>query len=446
MKDMTIMKEKMICDLAELIKIPSITEDRDACKKALGCVLSKAAELGMNTRSVCGGQVGEIEIGQGEETVGVLVHVDVVHPGISENWDTDPFVLTRKADCIYGRGVQDDKGPLIAALYAMKSVLDEEKPLHKTIRMIIGTREETDWEDMNQYVNEYDLPDYGFTPDGDFPICNIEKGILELDFSVPYDQTRTNGWHLTSINSGDMNNTVPGKAYAELTLYESGKPVEVRNLQASGKSIHAGEPEIGDNAIYHLIDEIEKIGLVQNDIQSILELLKSKFAAYDGASLGIKNDSEYYMGEFVGNNTISVTRLEIHENTLWFHADIRYTYGTDPEHIQGILQDVMSPYEGTVSKFLDMPPAFVKSDKKFLKVLNEVYKNETGIDAGCVTSTGGTYAQAMPNIVTWGPTFPGTKDTCHEENECMTEEVLEKIYRMYSEALKSLALSEESYL
>ena len=90
--------------------------------------------------------------------------------------------------------------------------------------------------------------------------------------------------------------------------------------------------------------------------------------------------------------------------------------------------------------------AFVKSDKKFLKVLNEVYKDETGIDAGCVTSTGGTYAQAMPNIVTWGPTFPGTKDTCHEENECMSEEVLEKIYKLYSEALKKLALSEQSYL
>ena len=442
----------MLSDLAYLVSIPTLSDDRDANRKALDWVIERAASFGLRARTVCDGQVGEIEIpadpqaqdagDKAPETAAILVHLDVVTPGIIENWETDPFTLTRKDGKLIGRGVQDDKGPLIASLYAMKKLASDDLPLRRTIRMIIGTKEETDWEDIYQYTAEYPLPDYGFTPDGEFPICISEKGILELDGFVPYRPGQTDGWHLTDINSGNMNNTVPGKATAEMTLFENGQPKQTRSFTASGKSIHSGEPELGDNAIYHLIDEIEKIGPAESSAWETLQLLRSKFADPYGRVLGIHNESEYYEGEYVGQNTICVTRLEIKDDELWFHVDIRYIMGADPKALQERLQHAVAPLGGRITEFMDLPPAFVKSDMPFIRILQEEYQKQTGVEAVCKSSSGGTYAQAMPGIVTFGPSFPDERDTCHEENEFVTEASFMRCCAIYTEAIKRLATSE----
>ena len=453
------LKEQMIQELSALVAIPSVTDDRGACSRALEQVLDLARSLGLEARSVCDGQVGEIEIGEGDETVAVLVHLDVVPPGIPENWATDPFTLTRKDGTMFGRGVHDDKGPLIACLFAMAALQDygrqpaAAQPLRKKLRMIIGTREETDWEDIYQYTREHSLPDYGFTPDGDFPICIAEKGILELDFFVPYAPGLCDGWHLTAIESGTMNNTVPGRASCQMSLYRNGQVTETRTLQSAGKSIHSGEPESGENAIWPLIDQIEAMepagsgavgtGPAPSSAPEALRLLREKFADPWGSPLGIENESEYYQGEYVGKNTICVTRLERKGEDLWFHVDIRYTCGTDPKALQQILTEQVQPLGGRVTEFIDMPPAFVRSDRSFIRILQEAYREHTGNDAPCLSSTGGTYAQAMPNIVTFGPTFPDKEDPCHEENEFMTEDCLMQIYEIYLTALQKLSASEE---
>ena len=300
------LKEEMIKELSALVAIPSVTDDRGACSRALEHALDLAQSLGLRARSVCGGQIGEIELGEGDETIAVLVHLDVVPPGIRENWSTNPFTLARKDGTMYGRGIHDDKGPLIACLYAMAALREQSRsagssqppqnaqPLHKRVRMIIGTREETDWEDIYQYIREHSLPDYGFTPDGDFPICIAEKGILELDFFVPYAPGMCDGWHLTGIESGTMNNTVPGRASCEMSLYRNGKIIETRRLQANGKSIHSGEPEIGENAIWPLIDQIETMEPGGSSALDTLRLLREKFSDVSGMSLGIENESENY--------------------------------------------------------------------------------------------------------------------------------------------------------
>ena len=444
MKEIETIKEQMIADLAELVAIPSITDDRETVGKALDWILQKAESLGLTARAVCDGQIGEVEIGEGDEVLGVLVHSDVVHPGIEENWTSDPFTLTRKDEKLYGRGPEDDKGPLVSVLYAMKDVLDEGKPLHKKIRMIIGTKEETDWEDIYRYVKEMPLPDYGFTPDGAFPVGNIEKGIYELDFFIPY-RPGEEGWYLTAVESGTLDNTVPGKATARMTRFEAGQPMETRALTAMGKGFHAGEPEKGDNAIYHLIDQIEKLGPADCSAWETLKMLREHFSDYLGSGVGIKSESPFLDGEPVGINTISVNRLEIKGDELWFHVDIRYPFGTDPRDIKAILEKETAPLVTRVEETIDIPPAFVKSDTPFLKVLADVYQKFTGTEDFCSSGTGGTYAQALPNVVTFGPAFPGERLTCHEENEYMTEDNLTACYQIYAEVLKRFAFSSESY-
>ena len=54
---------------------------------------------------------------------------------------------------IYGRGTADDKGPAIAALYAMRAVKELGIPVKKNVRLILGTDEECGSSDIRHYYS-----------------------------------------------------------------------------------------------------------------------------------------------------------------------------------------------------------------------------------------------------------------------------------------------------
>ena len=93
----------------------------------------------------------------------------------------DPFGGEVREGKIYARGAIDDKGPTMAAYYAMKIVKDLGLPLEKRVRMIIGTDDESEWRCVDHYFKDEEMPDIGFAPDADFPIINAEKGIADFD-------------------------------------------------------------------------------------------------------------------------------------------------------------------------------------------------------------------------------------------------------------------------
>ena len=125
------------------------------------------------------------EIGQGDELLAVLCHLDVVPAGDLEDWQTPPFEATLKDGWLIGRGVQDDKGPSLAALYAVKSLLDQGLVFTKRIRFIFGTDEETLWRCMNRYNQIEEKADLGFAPDSSFPLTYAEKGLLQVKLHGP---------------------------------------------------------------------------------------------------------------------------------------------------------------------------------------------------------------------------------------------------------------------
>ena len=170
----------MINTLKELVSIDSVCEMGEGGfpygsgpAKALDCVLSKAEDLGFRTKNA-DYKYAFAEIGQGDEIVAVLGHLDVVPAG--EGWNTPAFEATEKDGRIYGRGTVDDKGPTVAAMYAMKDLLDRGKPLNKRVRLIFGQCEEKgDWKDIEAYKANEELPCCGFTPDAEFPALYGEK-------------------------------------------------------------------------------------------------------------------------------------------------------------------------------------------------------------------------------------------------------------------------------
>ena len=124
--------------LGELMEFQSISEDRECCRAALKYVMDLAESFGFETKTGHHGDVGIVDLGEGSETIGILVHVDVVAEGNPDLWDFEPYQLAEKDGILYGRGIVDDKGPVIASLYAMKKMKDDNIPLKKKIRLIIS--------------------------------------------------------------------------------------------------------------------------------------------------------------------------------------------------------------------------------------------------------------------------------------------------------------------
>lgn len=440
-------KQNILDDLSSFIAIPSISDDKKEVDRALDYAMKLGEKLGFKSKTVCDHQIGIIEVGEGDETVGILAHVDVVPPGDREDWETDPFKMEFKDGKIIGRGTMDDKGPAVISLYAMKALLDSGELMHKKIQMILGTQEEVDWTDMDAFMaSKPKLPDYGFTPDGEFPLCNIEKGIVDGDMVFNVDENHDqNGWYLTKVEAGVMNNAIPGKAKAILERFEAGKSVEKKEVDTKGKAVHSSQPEKGDNATYHLADEIEKLHPVENDLYKILLMLRDSFSSIFGKEIGLYSPSEKYQGEFVHRNAFSATLFKMEGNHVSVHINCRFAYGTGSDEIIEVLGKLAAEYGGTFENIEPLPAVFVSASRPFVRVFNDAYKEGSGREPDCVLAYGGSYAKAMPNIVSWGPIFPGDEDKCHEDNEYITWDTLCDNGKVFAIALYNIVMSKEHF-
>ena len=177
-------------------------------RRMLDTAMADIRRLGMTPRNI-DGYACDTEIGEGEEVIAVLAHLDVVPEG--EGWHSDPYGAEIRDGRMIGRGTSDDKGPAVAALYAMRAIQDAGIPLRKRCRLILGCDEETSMEDLEYYDKKLGLPDKGFSPDANFPLINTEKGIFNLVLRAPMTCEG-----IVSIESGTRSNVVPGEARAVL--------------------------------------------------------------------------------------------------------------------------------------------------------------------------------------------------------------------------------------
>ena len=443
-------QSEMLDALEKFIAIPSISHQRSEVKKALNYALSLGNNLGFTTESLFDHEIGLIEMGQGEETLGILSHVDVVEPGDSSKWNTPPFQQTRIDNKLFGRGTLDDKGAIIAVLFAMKAVAQLDLPLHKKARLILGTREEIEWSDMEKYVQERSLPDYGFTPDGSFPICNIEKGGMDLELIIPIltSTASHNGTALPAlvgVNSGSAVNVVPGQCKAFLSDEKGEETV----LETQGKSVHSCQPEKGINALVLMGKEIHNLRvagkIAPNNGSDFLEMLGDRFDSVYGEKLGLYSNSEYYQGAFVHRNAMSPTLANTKDGNLHVNFNVRFPFGADENKILRTFEELAHEFQGSPGAVHQMPAVYVEEGKPFLTAFAQAYEETTGLPNEFTLEYGGTYAKAIPNVVSWGPIFPGEEDTCHEENEYISMDSLIMNAKIFALAIAKILCAPESY-
>ena len=276
-------KEELLSELQQLIQIESVLDEENTSpempfgpgpKEALEFMLKKGEEQGMQVKNV-DHMAGHIEMGQGEDLVGLLCHVDVVPAGNPATWDYPPFEGQIADGKMFGRGAIDDKGPTMAAWLAMKMIKDEGIELNKRVRMIIGSDEESGFRCVNRYFEKEEMPTVGFAPDADYPLINAEKGIAHLVFTSASKPTGEE--QLVSFKAGKRTNMVPEEAVATLKYVETNtnekfeKFLSENKVEGSfntsgdaiiitvkGKSAHAMEPEKGRNAAVYLIKWLKK--------------------------------------------------------------------------------------------------------------------------------------------------------------------------------------------
>jgi len=442
-------KTQMIADLCDFVRIPSVSDDSLHVREALEFALELGRKMGFSAQSVLDGQVGIIEAGEGAETLGILSHVDVVSPGDLSVWKSPPFEPQVRDGAVFGRGTLDDKGAIIASLYAMKAVTELGIPLKKKVQMILGTQEEVEWTDMRAYVKNFPLPDYGFTPDGEFPLCNIEKGAMDLEMIIPYADPQGEGVFLTAVDGGTATNIVPGRAVAKL-LKRTGKSdgtfdeVET-TLAATGYAVHSCQPEKGDNAIIKLCHELCEMDLAENSAARLAGILKERFTDVYCSGIGLYSENEYLNGEYIHRNTMSVTRIITEPGQIRVNFNIRFSYGAREEDFVKAIEKLAAELGGKMGNISSLPAVYISKEKPFMKVFARAYEEVSGLPNEFALAYGGSYAKAMENIVSWGPIFPGEEDTCHEENEYINIESLMLNAKIFAVAIGDIVLSEDSF-
>jgi succinyl-diaminopimelate desuccinylase len=422
-KNMTIHfeKETVLEALRGLLQIKSVNANAGAItpeaplgtgiNETINYVLELGKSFGLTTKN-CDGYCGYLEFGEGEEMVAAITHVDTVEVG--DDWTVPPFDLTIDGDRIYGRGVLDDKGPTIVALFALKALKDAKVPINKRIRLIIGGDEEGgSWACMKRYKETEETPVYSFSPDSGFPVIFAEKGIMNVIFEKELDA----GLPVLNLSSGKQINSVPDVARAD---YNG------QSYEAKGKSAHASEPQKGDNALMKLANELRAAGI----LHPMLDLLDR--ATPEGFGI---NFSDAVSGDLTLNPAI----VYVDDNVAVLRCDIRYPVTMKSSDIYVAIQKATGDLGFSLKMDHETLPLHVDKESFLVTSLQKVYADYTGDTSDPIVSGGGTYARAFDNAVAFGGAFPGEINTCHQTDEFWSIDSMAKNFDIMVKALEVLA-------
>ncbi|MEZ7615613.1 dipeptidase [Streptococcus sp. 27098_8_73] len=433
-------KDEFLTSLKTLISYPSVLnegENGTPFGQAIQDVLEKTLEicrsLGFTTYLDPKGYYGYAEIGQGAELLAVLCHLDVVPSGDEADWRTPPFEATIKDGWIFGRGVQDDKGPSMAALYAVKALLDSGVKFKKRVRFIFGTDEETLWRCMGRYNELEETATLGFAPDSSFPLTYAEKGLLQVKLHGP-------GSEQLELEAGEAFNVVPGKASYQGELLEQ----VVAGLQAASFDYEQNDQQVTVLGLpKHAKDAAEGINAIVR-LATVLQPLQAHPAlAFIAEAVGEDATGSRLFGDISdepsGRLSFNIAGLTLNSEKSEIRIDIRIPVLADKDQLVAQLADIAGRYQLDYEEFDYLAPLYVPKNSELVSTLMAIYQEKTGDTSPAMSSGGATFARTMPNCVAFGALFPGVEQTEHQANERASLEDLYRAMDIYAETIFRLA-------
>ncbi|WP_371365977.1 Beta-Ala-Xaa dipeptidase [Sporomusa rhizae] len=452
------LRDELVAAVQQTVQLRSVegdpTEEMPYGPKvalALSHILGLATGLGFTTRNL-DGYVGYAEYGSGEDYVAVLGHFDVVPEG--SGWKYPPYGGEIHEGKIYGRGVVDDKGPTLAALYGLKAIKVAGLKLSKRVRILFGTNEETGCNEISHYLKTEKPPVAGFTPDADYPVIYAEKGIMRFAPTKKLNPISDGSVRVKRIKGGERPNIVCG--YAEATLEASSPDAVLKActefartssvnikatangntvlIQSHGVSAHASRPQLGKNAITQLVACLAACDL-SGDIAAYINAIHHYIGnEINGHSLGIG-----FSDEPSGSLTLNVGIIDVNEHQASITCDVRYPVTCKFDQLIAPVEKNFNGSGIEVDNITNTNPLYYPKDHPLIQTLSRVFTEQTGIHVDPIATGGGTYAKTLPNIVGFGPNFPGKKDYCHQPDEHMTIEDLILNAKIYAHAIYELA-------
>lgn len=418
---------------------------------ALAEALSMAETYGFSITNY-DNYVGTVDLNDKESHLDILAHLDVVPAG--EGWtETEPFEPVVKGDRIYGRGTADDKGPAVAALYALRAVKELGIPLKKNARLILGTDEECGSSDIaHYYAIEKEAP-MTFSPDGSYPVVNTEKGGLNGNFTASFPPSEALP-RLVSLNAGVKVNVVPGKARAvvkgidveilEKAAADTENETNLRfefdveeddtTITAVGSGAHASTPEEGNNALTGLLVLLNRLPFAPCEqitmIGRLLELMPHGDTTGDALGIAMSDES--------GALSLAFSLLEVTDSELEGTFDSRLPLCATKENVLEVVKKNMAAKGFTLHNDSMRPPHHVSEDSDFIRTLLHAYEEYTGRKGECIAIGGGTYVHELQNGVAFGAAMPETDNRMHGADEFAVIEELVVSAKMFAQVIVDL--------
>lgn len=456
-------KGRILEDLKALVSIKSVSDTSEevkpygaGCRKALDKALSMASAMGFKAENR-DYYYGLASSGEGEKTLGIFSHLDVVPEGTG--WLNSPYTPIVKDGWIIGRGVSDNKNAAVIGLYVMDCIRSLGLPVRSRLQLFLGCAEETGMDDIVNFAKQGPMPDFSIVPDTSFPICHGEKGILDFDVIAPnaFEQ-------ITKFTGGFVGNMVAAQAQAEIpsndmllrelnvlagnneriTIAENGGVITV---SASGIASHASQPHGSVNAIKVLAEFLAGVRALSPSDAAIMALVAKALGDDYGKALGIACEDEP-SGKLTCISGVAKTTSD---KKLFLDFNIRYPVTVKGELVEAGLRKFFTAQGWTAAGVADSAPCYVPKDDPKIVQLREIYTNLTGKDSTPYVMGGGTYARYLTNAVGFGPNedeehpnlpaslgLPAGHGGVHQPDEACSLQLIYEAISIYTMAMVEL--------
>ncbi|MCL1049044.1 dipeptidase [Shewanella abyssi] len=412
------------------------------------------------------GYVILIGLGQQQDKLGVITHGDV-QPANPALWHQSPYQLdmTSQPGKLIGRGTEDDKGPIVTAMYAMKSIKDNSIRLNKRIELMVYLAEESDWTPLKTFLTTFTPADINITIDAEYPVVTAEKGWSKIEFIIPtVTDKNVNGKRptLNQFSGGYFASQVPQQAQAEISyadeelihqLKQQAKKQQGMHyrfeqkgssllIRADGKAAHSSTPEDGVNAVTHLAQL-----LASHQWPKTTASLTQAFI-HEMVGMGIYAEQFgdiAYSDDFMGPMSLAPTIVKAGTEGTHVMINLRRPVGKTPELLDSQAAEALQQWQAkhqiklmALETYWGKP--MVMKDTPHLDTLLDVYAHFTGVKNPQPVAIGGsTNSKLFPNALSFGPAMPGVEYTGHTENEFITYDQFMLNLKMYTAAFIELA-------
>ncbi len=403
-------------------------------------------------------------------TLGFPIHLDVVPAG--EGWSRPPFGGEIADGAIWGRGAQDDKGPIIQVLFALLGAVEyarqSDRTFRKTVRLILVSEEECGvWEDIPFYFEREKPPDFTIVPDAHFPITNGEKGFVNLTVTMKWKSPLDGRF---AIVSGERSNVVPAKAKltaspnliagfpvaqhagsqaqnapAPPTILQTDDGIEV---EFYGVGAHGSTPQLGHSAATDALKMAAALpSLASSPAAKSLAWLAQVSSSLDGAFLGIAHHHEK-----VGATTVNLGVLRVDAASIHAILNIRNPLGLSCAEVERRVRIALEKFAasnpGLIEASVELErtqrePIYTDPDQfvEWINPMKEAYLQTTGREAKLQSIGGTTFAKAFPNAVCFGPVDPDDEpELAHQADERVTLAAMRRNVEIYGRTILGVAL------